>query len=127
MKLQGIARLTLCNGGQWMKLLHLAMPDARTFFDVGANRGYWSAAVFSLWLPHLGLSPTSLFMDAVGNPIQAGYCGWCGDCLESPAPLVGTSSILAAIEPQEGLPSCYAEARESTKVFSFEAWEHLSL
>jgi hypothetical protein len=53
--------LHICDGGLAWKLTQMALPDARTFFDIGANRAYISAQIFGLWSPGNGLHRRSLF------------------------------------------------------------------
>ena len=53
--------LHICDGGLAWKLAQMAIPNARTFFDVGANRAYISAQIFGLWSPGNGLHRRSLF------------------------------------------------------------------
>ena len=37
------------------RLVHLLMPHARTFVDIGSNKGYTAARFYALWSPEVGL------------------------------------------------------------------------
>jgi hypothetical protein len=115
------ARISLCSHSRWMALVQLALPTATIFFDVGANRGYWSASIFGLWLPHLNFNPATLFMDEEGNPIMGGYCGWCADCRDTAEPLTGIQTTLANLpKASHGIPNHIRARFAKTKVFAFE-------
>lgn len=50
----------ICADEVW-RLVQLAHPQATTFIDIGANRGYTAAKIFNLWSPGHGLTANILF------------------------------------------------------------------
>mmetsp|Transcript_6573 Transcript_6573/g.7957 ORF Transcript_6573/g.7957 Transcript_6573/m.7957 type:complete len:446 (-) Transcript_6573:26-1363(-) len=70
----------------WMRLVHLLMPQAKVFVDIGSNKGFSGARFFALWAPEYGMNPKLLHRF---NSKQGGSeCGACGDCHDSTLPLI---------------------------------------
>lgn len=74
-------KMDICSEVEWYKLAQLAWPQAKVFFDVGANKGYLGALFLSLWGGGgLKASPAELFAIAKrinawkGSRNPAGYC-----------------------------------------------------
>jgi FkbM family methyltransferase len=75
------AGMTICSEESAYKIAHLGFPKARTFIDVGCNKGYTSALIAGLWQGHSsGLSPYLLFLKYEELKVfqsalsPAGYC-----------------------------------------------------
>ena len=73
--------MDICSEVEWYKLVQLAMPEAQTFFDVGANKGYLGTLFLTLWGGgQLNASPAELFSITKkigswkGSRNPAGYC-----------------------------------------------------
>lgn len=73
--------MDICSEVEWYKVVQLAWPEARSFIDVGANKGYLGSLFLTLWGGNgYGLSPKDVFDIATKkqawkssrNP--AGYC-----------------------------------------------------
>ncbi len=66
----------------WIRQVQLHMPHARTFLDIGSNKGYTGARFFSLWNPELGMTPQELERHnrASSNLSEFTSCGHCNDC-----------------------------------------------
>jgi FkbM family methyltransferase len=57
--------MDICSEVEWYKLLHLTWPDANTFLDVGANKGYLGSLFLTLWGGgNLHASPAELYNQA---------------------------------------------------------------
>ncbi|KAL6772152.1 hypothetical protein ACKKBG_A29120 [Auxenochlorella protothecoides x Auxenochlorella symbiontica] len=69
---------TACPGSGWLERFHELAPSAPLMVvDIGCNKGYSSAHVFSLWAPELGFAPNTLRTKRPEVP-----CGTCADCNE---------------------------------------------
>ncbi|RYH09247.1 hypothetical protein EON65_40305, partial [archaeon] len=73
--------MDICSEIEWYKVVQLAYPGLRTFFDVGANKGYLGSLFLSLWGgAKIAISPAKLFALASkqkawqGSRNPAGYC-----------------------------------------------------
>jgi len=68
----------------WMRLVHLVMPRASVFVDIGSNKGYTAARFYSLWNPELGLTAPKWYktMQQVSRDPEISSCGQCNDCRE---------------------------------------------
>eukprot|EP00596_Hydrurales_sp_CCMP1899_P004270 CAMPEP_0119046616 /NCGR_PEP_ID=MMETSP1177-20130426/47807_1 /TAXON_ID=2985 /ORGANISM="Ochromonas sp, Strain CCMP1899" /LENGTH=238 /DNA_ID=CAMNT_0007020017 /DNA_START=25 /DNA_END=737 /DNA_ORIENTATION=- len=44
-----IISMDICSEIEWYKVVQLAWPEAKTFIDVGANKGYLGSLFLSLW------------------------------------------------------------------------------
>lgn len=73
--------MDICSEVEWYKFLHLAWPEASTFMDVGANKGYLGSLFLTLWGGSgLQASPAQLY--EVATKMEAwktsrnpkGYC-----------------------------------------------------
>jgi hypothetical protein len=68
-----------------LKFIHLTYPNSNFFIDVGANKGYWSASIFELFQPQLGITAL-VVKDAIKTiPLDISTTGWfneCGGCNE---------------------------------------------
>jgi hypothetical protein len=74
--------MDICSQGEWYKTLQLAWPEARRFVDVGANKGYISALLLTLWGGHaFGSAPVEVLAAATrvnawkDAKMHAGFCG----------------------------------------------------
>lgn len=80
-----------CMKQLWMQIIHLQLPYATTFIDVGTNKGYESVAFLEFWNPELGLTPhiwhrTLLALFRTKESFQG--CGTCEDCKDRHLPLL---------------------------------------
>ena len=73
--------MDICSEIEWYKVAQLALPSARTFMDIGANKGYLASLFISLWGGGgIGISPKKVFNYAtelnlwVGSRNPAGFC-----------------------------------------------------
>jgi FkbM family methyltransferase len=84
----------------WMRLVRLHMPHARTFLDIGSNKGYTGARFFNLWNPELDLTSRELdrHNNAVSNSSEFTWCGHCNECDFAPPPLVDAHERLCRPE-----------------------------
>ena len=98
-------------GDQWEELIAAAMPDAKTFVDIGMNKGYSSANLFALWAPQTRLNAQSVFevLKSDDRVHAKEACGACNDCRHNfkPAPA------------QQGLQQSMSSPSEVT-VYGFE-------
>jgi hypothetical protein len=109
-----------------LRLAQLVFPDASVFFDIGANRGYFTAKIFNLWSPGHGLNGKTL-----SNAIKADFynkittnkdnvIGVCEDTFTfQPMVCVGRSSITTAFGPM----AHECQFRRAIKVISFDGQE----
>lgn len=76
-----LIHMDICSEVEWYKFLHFAWPEASTFLDVGANKGYLGSLFLTLWGgANLHASPIELYQVAKKqeswktsrNPV--GYC-----------------------------------------------------
>ena len=70
-----------------MRMVRWALPRARTFIDVGANKGYFAAQVFALWRPWLLFGPKRVHKSLKAwakarNYTNLGASQMCGVCQE---------------------------------------------
>jgi len=76
-------QMDICSEIEWYKVAHLSHPHARTFIDVGANKGYLAALFISLWGGgESGLNPLSVHDHAAEAKIWEGSrnpYGFCKD------------------------------------------------
>ena len=91
----GAAKVRGCPAADdpWIRLVHLLMPNARTFVDIGSNKGYSGARFYALWNPELGLDEKVLHSHlarevAKGATPELKECGACGDCRGGAGPLL---------------------------------------
>ena len=49
-----------CEHDDVLRFVQLALPSARTFVDVGSNKGEFAARLLALWRPEYGVTPTRL-------------------------------------------------------------------
>ena len=50
--------MDICSEVEWYKVIQLAFPEATTFVDIGANKGYLGSLFLGLWGgAGLGVSP----------------------------------------------------------------------
>ena len=76
-----------CPDERWMRMVRWALPRARTFIDVGANKGYFAAQVFALWRPWLLFGPKRVHKSLKAwakarNYTNLGASQMCGVCQE---------------------------------------------
>lgn len=73
--------MDICSEIEWYKVIHLCWPEADSFLDVGANKGYLGSLFVALWgLNSFGITPAKIFeistklktWESSRNP--AGYC-----------------------------------------------------
>jgi FkbM family methyltransferase len=71
----------ICSELEYYKLAQIAWPDAKTFLDIGANRGYLAGIMFSIWGGNgHGLAPSQIYgvhekkRLFTGNKNEHGYC-----------------------------------------------------
>ena len=83
-----------CDGSYLWPLIHLALPEATTFFDIGADRGYSSAQFFGFWAPGFGFNRIAL-REAIKKDLNAGFLNktqddntHCADGLQDDTPSV---------------------------------------
>lgn len=74
-------KMDICSEVEWYKLAQLAWPQAKVFFDVGANKGYLGSLFLTLWGGGgLNASPADVYGHATklgswkGSRNPAGYC-----------------------------------------------------
>lgn len=74
-------KMDICSEVEWYKLLHLGWPEAKRFFDVGANKGYLGSLFLTLWGGgRLKASPKDVLSIAMsmnawkGSRNPSGYC-----------------------------------------------------
>ncbi|KAI3427135.1 hypothetical protein D9Q98_007072 [Chlorella vulgaris] len=77
-----ISNFTACPSKQWLVKMHEVLPGAQHFVDIGCSEGYFSALIFGLWAPTLGLNPRALRQQAPAMP-----CGACNECKEKVSPV----------------------------------------
>jgi hypothetical protein len=57
-----VIKFDICSEIEWYKVIHLAWPEATTFLDIGANKGYLGSLFVGLWGGGgLGISPKKIF------------------------------------------------------------------
>lgn len=83
-----IARVRGCPGEDdiWLRFAQLLMPDAKTFIDIGSNKGFTAARLFELWSPELGLEAHALhtaLKKTSPTSRELTECGACNDCRET--------------------------------------------
>ena len=73
--------MDICSEIEWYKVAQLALPSARTFMDIGANKGYLASLFISLWGGGgIGINPRKVFDSAKelnlwkGSRNPAGFC-----------------------------------------------------
>lgn len=90
--LGGIKDFSACGAGSWMRKYHeLAPKGPKVLVDIGCNKGYYTAELFSLFAPQLAerLSPQKVHEHVMQQmPLPPFPCGVCNDCLGKydPAP-----------------------------------------
>lgn len=114
----------------WMKMIHLAMPDASVFIDIGSNKGYTAMRFFSYWSPFLNLNPRSHYKRVSTSDfkdIQA--CGVCNDCRENQQPFIDVYARVCGVQKtshrdeQEALVNHtkkLCETKKSIHVYSYD-------
>lgn len=80
------AIVTLCPSSRWLELAQATYPCATSFVDIGANKGYTAAAMFSAWARRESgvKGPAHWWRKVYGD--DAKKCGYCRDCREEAAP-----------------------------------------
>lgn len=80
-KIATVVQFDICSEVEWYKLAQLSWPEAKTFIDVGANKGYLGSLFLGLWGgSELGVNPAKLFEISSrletwkGSRNPAGYC-----------------------------------------------------
>jgi hypothetical protein len=102
-----------CTSPRWLKMLHIALPNATTFIDIGANKLYTTAAFYALWQPKAKCTPQTLYKALVAEQesgITGGednLCGVCNDCREELSPFI------------------YPQQQQQLRVFSFDGQANL--
>ena len=73
--------MDICSEIEWYKVAQLGLPSARTFIDIGANKGYLASLFISLWGGGgVDISPKKVFDYATelnlwkGSRNPAGFC-----------------------------------------------------
>lgn len=60
--ISSVIKFDICSEIEWYKVIHLAWPEATTFLDIGANKGYLGSLFVGLWGGGgLGISPKKIF------------------------------------------------------------------
>ena len=112
----------ICSEIEWYKVVQLAWPEASTFIDIGANKGYLGSLFLSLWGGGgLGVSPASLYDVATKLKTWDGSkntAGFCRDGLNHGIQL----HCYKALREDSGV--C-AESRPSVRVYSIDGSSHL--
>lgn len=67
------------NKKKQMRIIHLVMPQATTFIDIGSNKGFTAARFYELWSPELGLNAKILHaaIRATNKNPEILECGAC--------------------------------------------------
>jgi len=81
--------------------VHLVMPHARLFIDIGSNKGFTAARFYELWSPELGIDARTVH--ASHQKLNAGSkelteCGACSDCTDVSHPFASRSALLCSTE-----------------------------
>lgn len=84
----------ICDRDNIWQLMHLTLPDAKVFLDVGGNLGYSAARIFGLWSPGHQFNRTSLYrailngikLNLTTNEIQ--WTTYCNDHKMKDIPLI---------------------------------------
>ncbi|KAH9261078.1 hypothetical protein BASA81_000782 [Batrachochytrium salamandrivorans] len=136
-----IARVRGCPGEDdiWLRFAQLIMPNAKTFIDIGSNKGFTAARLFELWSPELGLEAHALhsaLKKTSPTNRELTECGACNDCRETGlgsfaprlprycSPLAATSSDVNLQHTVATQASKFCQDRVSTfqpiSVFSYD-------
>ena len=90
----------------FMRLAHAVMPHARTFVDIGSNKGYTAARFYELWSPQVGLNPRALhsaLRRVAGSQPELVECGACNDCEDASGPLLPVVQRLCSVQAGKSL------------------------
>lgn len=71
---------------KFMRIIQNSIPDARTFIDIGSNKGYTAVRFFMLWDPHGHSLTPRTWQNKTGFE-----CGACADCQESTQAFIQSS------------------------------------
>jgi hypothetical protein len=89
LSLQNRSRLPrICVETEYYKVAQIAIPEALTFVDAGANRGYIGAAIVALWGGYYwSVYPRTLQIDITKVVGRDNACGYCDTCNSLAIPL----------------------------------------
>lgn len=100
--------MDICSEIEWYKVAQLSHPHARTFIDVGANKGYLAALFISLWGGgKSGINPLSVYEHATATNIWEGSrnpTGFCKDGMN-----MGIALYCPTSRDNEGVCEDYSE------------------
>lgn len=127
----------------WMRMLHMLMPHATTFVDIGSNKGYTAMRFFQYWDPAFELSSIKLHEDIRGLDgvlPELSECGACSDCHNTNEPFVNildrlcSKQSMSSSNPNEShrlqkvtkrLCANYIEHHPQMNVYSFDGNKYL--
>jgi FkbM family methyltransferase len=114
--------MDICSEVEWYKVIQLAWPEATTFVDVGANKGYLGSLFVALWGGGgLGISPAILYDYASQLKLWVkNAAGYCSDGKNHAIPLY----CHASLRNQE--TGYCNDVREHVKVFSLDGSSFLA-